>query len=232
MEFSKDRRLFLRDVPPEERPRERMLRHGAGVLSNAELLAILLRTGSNDESVLTLAHRILAETGGLRGLIEASLDELMNLKGVGPAKAIQIKAALEMGNRMMKATLGERYTIRSPKDAANYMMEELRYLTKEQFVCLFLNTKNQVIGQSTVFVGSLDSSIVHPREIFKEAIRRSSASIICLHNHPSGDPTPSREDIAVTRRLVEAGEIIGIEVLDHVIVGDGRYTSLKEKGFI
>lgn len=222
--------MMIRDVPLAERPRERMLQAGAQALSNAELLAVLLRTGTSEESVLHLAQRLLVTTGGLRQLQDATLEELTEIKGIGPAKAVQVMAGLELGKRLAKASLGERYIIRSPEDAAHYLMEEMRYLRKEHFVCLFLSTKNQVIGQKTVFVGSLNASIVHPREIFKEAIKRSAASIICFHNHPSGDPTPSREDIQVTKRLDEAGHIVGIELLDHVIIGDGRYTSLKEKG--
>lgn len=222
--------MMIRDVPLSERPRERMKQSGSRALSNAELMAILLGTGSQHESVLTLAQRVLAESGGLVSLLDASLEELTEIKGVGTAKAVQIKAGLELGNRLAKASRGERYRIRSPKDAAHYLMEELRYLPKEHLVCLFLNTKNEVTAQSTVSVGSLNASVVHPREIFKEAVKRSSASVICLHNHPSGDPTPSEEDINVTRRVDQAGEIIGIELLDHVIIGDGRYVSLKEKG--
>ncbi len=138
----------------------------------------------------------------------------------------------ELGRRMVRLEYQNRYSIRSPEDCARYMMEEMRFLQQEHFVCLYLNTKNQVIHRQTIFIGSLNSSIVHPREVFKEAFRRAAASIICLHNHPSGDPAPSREDIEVTKRLVECGRIIGIEVLDHIIIGDHKFVSLKEKGHI
>lgn len=221
---------MIRDVPVSERPRERMIQYGADSLSNAELLAILLRTGTSEESVMSLACRILNQVGELRGLKSITYDELVMIRGIGPAKALQIAAGLELGKRIATSILPNRPTIRSPQDVASLMMEDLRYHTQEHFVCLYLNTKNQVIGKETVFIGSLNSSIVHPREVYKEAIRRSSASLICLHNHPSGDPTPSREDIEVTRRLLDAGKIIGIDLLDHLIIGDGRFYSLKEKG--
>ncbi|MCF6092705.1 DNA repair protein RadC [Microaerobacter geothermalis] len=223
---------MIRDVPVEERPRERLMEKGPEALSNAELIAILLRTGSNNQSAISLAQQILEEREGLRGLAEMSFHDLTQWKGVGPAKAVQVVAGIELGKRLAKALPESRYTIRSPHDAAQYMMDELRFAQQEHFVVLFLNTKNQVIGKKIVFIGSLNASIVHPREVFREAIRRSSASLICLHNHPSGDPTPSREDIQVTKRLKEAGEIMGIELLDHIVIGDGNFISLKEKGYI
>lgn len=218
--------------PLSEMPRERMARLGPNALSNAELIAVLLGTGSAGESVLQLSQRLLSRVGNLRKMLDVSLEELMSIKGIGMAKAIQLLAAVELGRRVAKTTPEERWTIRSPEDVAELMMEELRYLTQEHFVCLFLNTKNQVIGRNTIFIGSLNSSIVHPREVFKDAIRRSSAAIICLHNHPSGDPTPSKEDIDVTKRLIEGGRILGIDVLDHIVIGDGKFCSLKNKGFI
>jgi DNA repair protein RadC len=157
---------------------------------------------------------------------------LTALKGIGHAKALQVQASIELGRRLVRTAQPETVTIRSPRDVSLLMMEELRYLQKEHFVCLFLNTKNHVIGQETLSIGSLNASIVHPREVFLAAIKRSSASIICVHNHPSGDPTPSPEDIEITRRLVEAGSVIGIEVLDHVIIGDLESVSLKELGLM
>ncbi|WP_248927404.1 RadC family protein [Paenibacillus hamazuiensis] len=226
------RGLTLRDVPSEERPRERMQQQGAQALSNAELLAILLRTGTYSESAVHLAQRVLQESGGLRRLVEMTMEQLTAIKGIGEAKALQIQAGIELGRRLARSSMGEKVIIRSPQDAASLLMEDLRYLQTEHFVCLFLNTKNHVIGQETLSVGSLNASIVHPREVFRAAIRRSSASIICAHNHPSGDPTPSREDIEMTGRLMEAGEIIGIEVLDHIIIGDNRFSSLKEQGLM
>jgi DNA repair protein RadC len=223
---------MIRDVPKEERPRERFIRYGPKSLSNQELLAILLRTGTRSESVLQLAQRLLIRFEGLHLLKDATLEELTKIEGIGEAKAIQILAAIELGRRIGNIAQQERYVIRSPEDGARYLMEEMRFLTQEHFVCLYLKTKNQVIHKQTVFIGSLNASIVHPREIFKEGLKRSAASIICFHNHPSGDPTPSREDIDVTKRLKECGKILGIELLDHIIIGDRKYISLKEKGYL
>ncbi|MDU0329741.1 RadC family protein [Paenibacillus barengoltzii] len=223
---------MLRDLPSEERPRERMIKYGAGALSHAELLAILLRTGTRQESAVHMAQRLLAELGGLRGLVDVSLEEMTSLKGIGPAKAVQLKAGIELGQRLAKSRLPDQAVIRSPHDAAELLMEQMRYLQKEHFVCLFLNTKNHVIAQETLSIGSLNASIVHPREVFRAAIKCSSASVVCAHNHPSGDPTPSPEDIRMTRRLCEAGEIIGIDVLDHIVIGDGKFVSLKERGLM
>jgi DNA repair protein RadC len=225
-------KIALKHVPAEERPRERLRNLGAGALSNAELLAILLRTGNRNESVLHLSERLLTEAEGIRNLYGMSIDEMMSLPGIGEAKAILIQAALELGRRVGAHTTQNTVIIRSPKDAADLMMEEMRNLKQEHFVCLFLNMKNAVIGKETVFVGSLNSSIVHPREIFRSAVKRSAASVICLHNHPSGDPVPSPEDIAVTQRLVDAGNLMGIDILDHLIIGEKVYTSMKEKGYM
>jgi len=224
--------LMIRDFPEDQRPRERLLSDGPESLSNHELLAILLRTGTRDESVLQLSYRLLNHFEGLRQLKDATVEEITSIKGIGAAKAVQILAALELGRRINKLRYEERYVIRSPEDGAKYVMEDLRFLSQEHFVCLYLNTKNQVIHRKTVFIGSLNASIVHPREVFKEAIKRSAASIICAHNHPSGDPTPSREDIEVTKRLVECGRMIGIELLDHLIIGEQKFVSLKEKGYV
>ena len=224
--------LMLRDLPHEERPRERMTQYGAEALSHAELLAILLRVGTKRESAIQLAQRILNQAGGLRRLGELGMADLTEIKGIGPAKAIQLKAAIELGKRMAVARLDEPVVIRSPRDAAELLTEQLRYLQKEHFVCLFLNTKNHVISRETLSMGSLNASIVHPREVFRAANKCGSASIICAHNHPSGDPAPSPEDIALTRRLTEAGELIGIDVLDHLIIGDNGFISLKEKGLL
>lgn len=223
---------MLRDIPLEERPRERMIQYGAGVLSNSELLAILLRTGTRHESAIHMAQRILVGTGGIRGLIDFSLEELTKLNGIGPAKAVQLKAGIELGQRLAKARLPDTGNIRNPRNVAEMVMEQLRYLQKEHFVCLFLNTKNHIIAQETLSIGSLNASIVHPREVFRAAIKCGSASMICIHNHPSGDPTPSPEDISMTRRLCEVGEIVGIDVLDHIIIGDGEFISLKEQGLM
>ncbi|WP_199900138.1 RadC family protein [Caldalkalibacillus mannanilyticus] len=223
--------MMIRDYPIEERPRERMVKEGADKLSNQELIAILLRTGTKNESVFQLSSRVLKELGSIRHLNEMSIDELTRIKGIGQAKAVQIIAGLELGRRVARKR-AEVMTIRSPQEAATYLMEVIGLDQQEKFYCLYLNTKNQIIYEKTVFMGSLNSSIVHPREVYKEALKWSAASIIVSHNHPSGDPSPSREDIEVTKRLIEAGEIIGIECLDHLIIGDGRFCSLKEQGYI
>ncbi|MCA1031918.1 DNA repair protein RadC [Bacillus timonensis] len=223
---------MIRDFPQDERPRERLLTEGPESLSNHELIAILLRTGTKSESVLQLSNRLLKHFDGIRLLKGASVEEITAIKGIGTAKAVQILASLELGRRVGRLQYEDRYVIRSPEDAANYVMEDMRFLSQEHFVCLYLNTKNQVLHRQTIFIGSLNASIVHPREVYKEAFRRSAASIICIHNHPSGDPSPSREDIEVTKRLVECGKIIGIELLDHLIIGEHKYVSLKEKGYV
>lgn len=220
--------VLIREIPVDERPRERMMQYGASSLSNAELLAILLRTGTASQSAVHIAERVLSQTAGLKGLTDSTIETLVQVKGVGPAKAVQILAGVELGRRISRLIPDERLSVRSPQDAAEFMMDELQHLTQEHFVCLFLNTKNEVIGKETIFVGSLNASIVHPREIFRKAIQRASAAIICLHNHPSGDPTPSAEDRHVTSRLKEAGRIVGIEVLDHIIIGEQRFYSMKE----
>ncbi|GEL07134.1 DNA replication and repair protein RadC [Salisediminibacterium halotolerans] len=224
--------LMIKDVPKSERPRERMLNSGPDGCTNQDLLAILLGSGSKTESVLQLAARILQTFDGLKRMKEATIHELMEIHGIGEAKAVQLRAALELGKRIQAVPSEDRYVIRSPEDASNYVMNDMRHLSQEHFVVMYLNTKNEIIHYQTIFIGSLNSSIVHPREIFKEAFRYSAASMICAHNHPSGDTAPSPEDIDVTKRLVKAGRTIGIEVLDHLIIGDNRYCSLKDKGYI
>ncbi|MDL4841668.1 RadC family protein [Aquibacillus rhizosphaerae] len=224
--------MTMKDVPKEDRPRERLLELGATHVSNQELLAILLGTGTREESVQTLAERVLMHFEGLNLLRESTIEELTAIKGIGSVKGVLILAAIELGKRMQKYKPQEKYVIRSPEDGADYVMEEMRVLKQEHFVVLFLNTKNQVLHRQTIFIGSLNASIVHPREVFREAVKRSAASIICAHNHPSGDPSPSQEDIHVTKRLSECGKMIGIELLDHLVIGDHKFVSLKEKGYL
>lgn len=224
--------IRMKDVPREERPRERLVRHGESHLSNQEILAILIGSGTRTESVMDLSNRLLMHFEGLKLLSEATIEELTSIKGIGTAKGVMILAALELGKRIQQYRPEERYIIRSPEDGADYVMEEMRNLKQEHLVTLFLNTKNQIIHRQTIFIGSLNASIVHPREIYREAVKRSAASIICAHNHPSGDPSPSQEDIHVTRRLAEAGKIMGIELLDHLVIGQKSFISLKEKGYL
>jgi DNA repair protein RadC len=227
-----EERIKLTDLPKNERPREKLLRYGAESLSNGELLAIILRTGSKSENILNLSNRILCQCGGINGLLSAEFESLQELKGIGEAKATQLIALSELSKRFKSFKSGEEIKITQPQNVAQYIMEDMRHLKKEYLKIIMLNTKNIVIKVTDVSMGSLNSSIVHPREVFVEAIKCSSASIIICHNHPSGDPTPSKEDINITNRLKECGKLLGIEVLDHIIIGNGTYISLKEKGFL
>ncbi|URZ15714.1 RadC family protein [Clostridium felsineum] len=224
--------LKITDLPESERPRERLLRYGSEVLSNSELLAIILRTGTLNENIINLSSRILKENGGLNGVLSLSLEELKNIKGIGKAKAVQILAISELFKRFKAYKSGDSIRITSPKDAANIVMEEMKSFNKEHLYVIMLNTKNSVIKISDVSVGSLNSSIVHPREVYVEPILKHAASIILCHNHPSGDPKPSGEDLNITKRLYECSKFIGIELLDHIIIGDGIYISLKEEGLL
>jgi len=219
----------IMDMPQNERPQERLLRYGAEHLSNSELLAVILRTGTKNENIINLSQRIIGNFNGINGLLEASQEDLMKMNGIKEAKAAQILSVAELSKRFLSYRSGDTYKINSPADAANLIMVELREFKQEILKVLLLNTKNVVIGIHNASMGSLNSSIVHPREIYKEAIRKSAAAIIMVHNHPSGDPTPSSEDIAATGRIKEVGKIIGIELLDHVIIGDGKFISLREK---
>ena len=222
----------IREIPTDERPRERLLHYGADALSTSELLAILLRTGTEQRSAIGLAEHLLSTFGSLRGVASATIEEISQIHGLGPAKAAQIKAAIEFGRRLVADSPEERAKIRSPQDVYNLLGPSLRDQRREHFIALLLDTKGGVLRTCTISVGDLSSSVVHPREVFTEAVRRSAASLIVAHNHPSGDPTPSPEDAAVTHRLCEAGELLGIELLDHVILGDNRWISLKEKGLL
>jgi DNA repair protein RadC len=227
-----DTPIRMKDVPREERPRERLRRHGAERLANKELLAILLRTGNQRESALTLAEKLLARFGSLANIASASFEELVAVNGIGPAKAADILAAFELAKRLAESRMEFQGVVNSPADAAQLVLRELSLADKEHFMIIMLNTKNRVIAKKTVSIGHLQASLVHPREMFKEAIKRSSAALILVHNHPSGDLTPSREDITTTERLREAGAVLGIDVLDHIIVGDNRYFSFREHGLL
>ncbi|WP_373898948.1 DNA repair protein RadC [Haloimpatiens sp. FM7315] len=220
----------IMDLPKNERPRERLLRYGTEVLSNSELLAVILRTGTASQNILSLSSRILESSGGLNGLLDMTAEDYMSLKGIGKAKAAQLLALTEIFRRFKSYRSGENYKISCPKDAAEIMMEDMRTLKKEYLKVIMLNVKNYVIGIKDISIGSLNSSIVHPREVFLEAIKKHSASIILCHNHPSGDPKPSKEDISITERLKECSKILGIDFIDHIIIGDRNYVSLKEKG--
>ena len=224
--------LTIKDLPPDERPRERLVKYGAEALSNAELLAIIMRVGTREYSAIGLAEHMLAKFSGLKGIATAGVEELGTIKGLGTAKAAQIKAMVELGKRLAASVGHTRPTIRSPQDAVDLLMPELRDEPQEHFKGLFLNNKHEVLRIRTITIGSLTASIITPRELFREAISTNSAAVIIAHNHPSGDPAPSQEDIDVTKRICQAGEMIGIDVLDHLVIGDGRWVSLKERGLL
>lgn len=220
---------MIRDMEVTDRPRERLIQVGERSLSTAELLAISLRTGVGGENVVRLAERLLAHFGGLPGLARASLTELQTVKGIGPAKAVEIKAALELGRRLIASGLSEKTKVTSPADAANLLMSEMAFLEQEHLRLILLDTRNHVLATPTVYIGSLNTSVVRVGELFRFALKENAAAMIVAHNHPSGDPSPSPEDVHVTRQIAQAGKLLDIDVLDHLIIGHQRYVSLKER---
>ena len=225
--------IKINDIPKNERPMEKLLMYGAEDLSNAELLAVLLRSGTRGENIVSLSTRLLYDVGGLDGLLYINIEEIKKLKGIKDVKACQIIAMVELFKRFRTLkSQKDNFKVSSPKDISMLLVNEMNNLNQEVLKVILLNTKNIVIGVKDVFKGSLNSSIVHPREIFKEAVQRGSANIIICHNHPSGDPTPSNEDIDVTLRIKQCGDLMGIKLLDHIIIGNSNYISLKEKGII
>lgn len=225
--------MTIKSLPIEERPIEKAVSHGIKALSNTELLALILHTGSRGKSALHLAEEVLSkDTKGLTYLGEADLDELLELTGIGTAKACTILAAVELGKRISQSPRDSKVSINSTQAVANLFMEDMRYLKKEYFKTCMVNTKGEVIYIDNVSVGELSSTLVHPREVYTAAIKKSAAGVIFVHNHPSGDPTPSQEDIVTTERLRDSGDLLGIRVLDHIIIGDGEYSSLKAMGII
>jgi DNA repair protein RadC len=223
----------VHDLPLSERPRERLSKLGSEALSSQEILALILGRGIKGESVIVTSQKLLSKFGNLKNLASASIEELTQIKGIGPAKAAQIKATFELSKRLENSS-GEatKITVKSPEDVVKTARNLLKGKKKEHFLVICLDTRNHLIKTSTVSIGSLDCSIVHPREVFKDAISSSAASVIFIHNHPSGDPTPSEDDIKMTKRLIEAGEIIGIEVLDHIIICDSEHLSMKAKNLV
>jgi DNA repair protein RadC len=221
---------MIKDIPEQDRPRERLLKVGAQAISTAELLAIVMRTGVGGENVLHLAERLLSQFGSLPGLARASVTELKSVKGIGKVKAIEIKAALEIGRRLMATSPEERPQVTSPSDAANLLMSEMMLLEQEHLRLILLDTRNKVQSTPTIYVGSLNTSVIRIGELFRAALRENAAALIVAHNHPSGDPSPSPEDINVTRQIAKAGQLLDIELLDHIIIGHRRYVSLKERG--
>ena len=224
--------LTIRDLPLSERPRERLTQLGAEALSEQELLACVLGRGIAGESVLISARRLLASCGTLRGIADASVEQLSSIHGIGPAKAAQLKAAVELARRLSQAPNGARPIIDSTEAAAAIVRPALLDKQKEHFVALLLDTRHRLIRMSPIAVGTLSATLVHPRELFKEAVAASAAAIIVAHNHPSGDPTPSEHDVVLTRRLVDAGALIGIELLDHLILGAEGVVSLRAAGLM
>ena len=221
----------IHDLPVAERPRERLQQYGEATLSSQELLAVILGRGIAGESVTVTAQRLLKEFGDLKGLAQATVEELSRVKGIGPAKACQIKASFELASRLEGySSINNREAIKAPTDVVSFVRNRLKDKKKEYFLAVLLDTRGQVIKTSEISIGSLDSSIVHPREVYKEAIAASAASVVFVHNHPSGDPTPSEIDIGLNKRLVEAGELLGIEVHDHIVIGNTDYDSMKSKG--
>ena len=220
----------IHDLPLGERPRERLLKLGSEALSAQEILAVILGRGTKGESIMMTSQKLLSRFGNLKGIANASMEELIQTTGIGPAKAAQIKAALELSRRL-EADAGEKPqpVLKSPEDVAAEVKIQLKGKKKEHFLVLCLDTRNRLIHGTLVSMGSLDTSVVHPREVFKEAISSCAASVIFAHNHPSGDPEPSKEDIELTKRLAKAGEILGIAVLDHIIVCDESFVSLKAR---
>ncbi len=225
------RSFTIHDLPVSERPRERLQKFGVEALSAQEILSLILGRGIAGESVAVTAQRLLSQFGSIKGLANASLEELARIKGIGPAKASQIKAAFELANRMEGyPESGKKPLVKTPEEVVSLVKGSLKGKKKEHFQVLLLDTRSQLIKISEISVGSLDTSIVHPREVFKEALSASAASVIFVHNHPSGDPSPSEDDIKLTERLARAGEVMGIDVLDHVIIGNKEYVSLKREG--
>lgn len=225
-------REAIKDWPEDERPRERLIKYGAESLSDAQLLAIILRTGNKDRSAVDLGRALISKFENFRSMDSLSISELCKEKGIGAAKASQIKAAFEIGKRMLSGGGGSKKGFTCSEDVVNHYIPLMKNLKKEIFKTVLLDSKNKIIRDVTISEGSLTTSIVHPREVFNPAIKNSAAAVILVHNHPSGDPSPSREDIEITQRLVKSSEIVGIKVLDHIIIGDGMHFSFLDKKMI
>jgi DNA repair protein RadC len=224
--------MKMGELPAEERPRERMKALGVEALSTRELLALVIGSGSRGRGTMEVADDLVTSFESVRDLALASVERLCRVSGVGVARASRVMAAIELGKRVLKSNRGERKTVRCPADAAGMVMEDMMNLDREHFRVMLLDSKNAVISVETVSIGTVNASIVHPREVLKPALEKSATSIILVHNHPTGSVSPSREDILITRRFEKCGRILGIDVVDHIIVGDNNYVSMKEGGYL
>lgn len=230
--MDRDFSFTVRDLPKPERPRERLQKIGAENLSAQELLALVIGRGIPKKSVMTIAQELISTFGNVNAISQATLEELCQIKGIGIAKAAQIKASFELAKRENLETDEENFDIKNPEAVCKVISSSIEEKAKEHFKLILLNSRNKKIGISTISIGTLTTSLVHPREVFKEALAHSAASVILAHNHPSGDPEPSEDDLKITRKLVESGKILGVEVIDHIIVGKNNFYSFREKGLI
>jgi DNA repair protein RadC len=224
--------MRMEEIPVEDRPRERLRARGVEVLSVTELIAVVIGSGGPNRGAMELAGDLISSFESIRDLAGASVEKLSKTSGVGFARACRIKAAVELGKRVVKTARGDRKAVRCPADAAGLVMEDMKNLDREHFRVILLDSKNAVISVETVSIGTVNASLVHPREVLKPALEKSASSMILVHNHPTGSASPSREDILLTRRFDKCGRILGIDVVDHIIIGDGRYTSMKEGGYL
>ncbi|PIV20769.1 MAG: hypothetical protein COZ69_09525 [Deltaproteobacteria bacterium CG_4_8_14_3_um_filter_45_9] len=230
--MNKDSSFTVRDLPRQERPRERLQKFGPEALSAQELLALVIGRGIPKKSVMSIAQELLVKFGNVRAISHATIEELSQIRGIGLAKAAQIKACFELGKRQDLEPESIDFDIKDPQSVVKAIRASIKDKAKEHFKLILLNPRNRIIGISTISIGTLNASLVHPREVFKDAITHSAASVVLAHNHPSGDPEPSEDDIKITKKLVESGKILGIEVIDHIIIGKNNFCSYKERGLI
>lgn len=230
--MSKDSSFTVRDLPRQERPRERLQKFGAEALSAQELLALVIGRGIPKKSVMNIAQELLTRFGNVKAISQATIEELSQIKGIGLAKAAQIKACFELGKREELEPELKNFDIKDPEAVVKAIRASIKDKAKEHFKLILLNPRNKIIGISTISIGTLNASLVHPREVFKDAITHSAASVVLAHNHPSGDPEPSEDDLKITKKLVDSGQILGIEVLDHIVIGKNNFCSFKERGLI
>lgn len=230
--MSKESSFTVRDLPRQERPRERLQKFGPEALSAQELLALVIGRGIPKKSVMNIAQELLVRFGNVRAISHATIEELSQIKGIGLAKAAQIKACFELGRREELEPELKNFDIKDPEAVVKAIRASIKDKAKEHFKLILLNPRNKIIGISTISIGTLNASLVHPREVFKDAITHSAASVVLAHNHPSGDPEPSEDDLKITKKLVDSGQILGVEVLDHIVIGKNKFCSFKERGLI